>query len=268
MVRRGARRTGRRAVPSRCRPVGRSPTRPTSPSRPTTWATPCVAREIALSNGGLLFDESVVLGDPAEGRATLKVPPDRLSSTLDELGTLGEVTSRSQHADDVTTQVVDLDARIETARTSVERLQEFLGDAASVEDVATLEAELTQRETELEQLVAQQRALEGRVELATVTAVFSEPDDDDTIEGIPGVGSAFRAGLDAFVAVVQIGLVVVAWSLPFLALAAIVAGVVLWWRRRRRARRIDGPTGPTIPTGWPDRPDWPDSPDRLGGPTA
>ena len=149
----------------------------------------------------------------------------------------------------MTTQVVDLDARIETARTSVERLQEFLGDAASVEDVAALEAELTQRETELEQLVAQQRALEGRVELATVTAVFSEPDDDDAIEGIPGVGSAFRAGLDAFVAVVQIGLVVVAWSLPFLALAAIVAGVVLWWRRRRRAHRIDGPTGPTSPTG-------------------
>ena len=48
------------------------------------------ACDIALSNGGLLFDESVVLGDPAEGRATLKVPPDRLSSTLDGLGAVWE----------------------------------------------------------------------------------------------------------------------------------------------------------------------------------
>jgi hypothetical protein len=111
----------------------------------------------------------------------------------------------------------------------------------------TLEAELTRRQTELEQLEAQRRNLSERVALATVTveivptASMPEPDAGD------GIGGAFDDGLRAFAAVVYGIVLVLAVLAPFLIAGAMAAGLV--WLIVRRPPRRD--TASTVPAPTP-----------------
>lgn len=178
----------------------------------------------------------------SEGYAVLvvKVPPgsvDRLLSGLDDTGTIESI---SQSAQDVTEQLVNLDVRIQNARQSVANVREFMDRTENLNELVTLEAELTRRQTELEQLEAQQRNISDRVALSTVTieviptaSVPEPPADDDQ-----SIGDAFRSGWDAFVTLMfGIGFVLAA-TLPFLITGLLLAaGTWLIVRRRDDRRR-------------------------------
>lgn len=126
--------------------------------------------------GGLLFGQEATGGDEPRAILTFKVPPDKFQDALFRLGGLGEVISQTRTTDDVTEAVVDLQSRIRTAETSVERLRGLMADATNLDNIATLEAQLLERETTLEQLRGQLRTLEGQVDLATIVMTLSQAD--------------------------------------------------------------------------------------------
>ncbi len=185
----------------------------------------------------------------SEGYAVLvvKVPPqsvDRLLSGLDDTGT---VQSINQSAQDVTEQLVNLDVRIRNARQSVDNVRGFMESTENLSELVTLEAELTRRQTELEQLEAQQRNIADRVALSTITieviptaAVPEPPADEDQ-----SIGDAFRSGWDAFLAVLfGLGFVLAA-TLPFL-VSGLLLALVGWAivRRRNATDRSDRSSAP------------------------
>ncbi|MDH3500363.1 MAG: DUF4349 domain-containing protein [Acidimicrobiia bacterium] len=124
--------------------------------------------------GGVLFGQQTQ-GLP-EPRSVLvfKVLPDNFQAALSALGSIGEVRTQNVSADDVTERVVDLQSRISTAETSVERLRGFLENATTISDIAELEAQLVIRETDLETMRGQLRTLQDRVDLATITLTLTE----------------------------------------------------------------------------------------------
>lgn len=144
--------------------------------------------------GGFLFgQQSVGLPEP-QSILVFKVDPDRFQEALERLGAIGEVRNQNVSADDVTDRIVDLESRIATAETSVDRLRELLRDADSVEAIAALEGQLLARETELESMRGQLRTLQDRVALATITLTLTEalsrPQLDLAITAYPGHGDA------------------------------------------------------------------------------
>lgn len=168
----------------------------------------------------------------------VKVPPEAVDRLLSGLDDTGEVLSINQNARDVTEQLVDLDVRIANARTSVANVREFMDRTENLNELVTLESELTRRQTELEQLEAQQRNLSERVALSTITievvptASVPEPvsDEDESIS------DAFTSGWDAF-ATFAFGIAfVVAATLPFLVLGLALAVAIWMWTRRRERR--------------------------------
>ena len=126
--------------------------------------------------GGLLFGQEATGGDEPRAILTFKVPPENFQDALFRLGGLGEVISQTRTTDDVTEAVVDLQSRIRTQETSVERLRALMADAADLDNIATLEAQLLERETVLEQLRGQLRTLEGQVDLATIVMTLTQAD--------------------------------------------------------------------------------------------
>jgi hypothetical protein len=181
-----------------------------------------------------------------QGYAVLvvKVPPESVDSLLAGLDDTGTVQSINQSAQDVTEQLIDLDVRISNARQSVANVREFMDRTENLNELVTLEGELTRRQTELERLEAQQRNLSDRVALSTVTievvptASVPELIDDDSI------GDAFEQGWDAFTGFIfGIGYVL-ALLLPFLVVGAIAASVA-WVLVRRRNRRRPAPVSTT-----------------------
>ncbi len=209
----------------------------------------------AATLGGGVASSDVNYGNAgvggSEGYAVLvvKVPPgsvDRLLSGLDDSGT---VQSINQSAQDVTEQLVNLDVRIQNARQSVANVREFMDRTENLIELVTLEAELTRRQTELEQLEAQQRNISDRVQLSTITieVVPTASIPDAVAEQDRSIADAFRSGWDAFVTVLfGIGIVLAA-TLPFL-ISSLLLVLVAWMIIRRRDDRLGGrpgkPAGP------------------------
>ncbi len=152
------------------------------------------ATRIVEGLGGFLFgQQSVGLPEPSSV-LIYKVDPARFHEALDALGELGEVRSQNVAADDVTDRIVDLESRISTSETSVVRLRQLLAEAESIDVIASIESQLLQRETELETMRAQLRALEEQVALATITVTLTEalsrPQVDLAVTAYPGHGDA------------------------------------------------------------------------------
>ena len=186
--------------------------------------------------GGYVFSQQTNLGERPSSSIVLKVPPAKVGALLGTLGSVGKVTSQTQQAEDVTARYVDLESRITAARASVARVREFLDRTTNVGELAGLEAELTRRQTELEQLLGQQRVLASSSELATVTVTLTPVPPAAVGTGRPSASKALHKGVDSLVNVGGAIAVVAAFALPWLPVLLLIGGVLVWRRRARRAR--------------------------------
>jgi hypothetical protein len=201
------------------------------------------ARDIGATQGGYAGREEV---REEFATLTLHIPSDRFDRALDELSALGEVTSRTQSAEDVTEQVVDLDSRVATQRASVDRVRALLARATTVDEIVLIEQEVTSREADLESLEQRRQALAGQVAMSTVTlristtGVAPAPRQEDPGGFLAGLSDGWGAFLDAGAGTLR----VIGAVLPFLLLAVPAAAAVRWWRRRRTTAAVARRTEP------------------------
>jgi len=117
-------------------------------------------------------------GNTGSGRtltATLRVPADQLDATLTEVKTLGRVESESQSGQDVTSQYVDLQARLSNARNTEQRLTDLLRNrTGKLSDVLEVEQELDRVRGEIEQMEAERKNMSNQVSYATLNATIAE----------------------------------------------------------------------------------------------
>ncbi len=122
--------------------------------------------------------ELKVDGTTASGRsltATLHVPADQLDATLTEIKTLGRVESESQGGQDVTSQYVDLQARLANATNTEQRLTDLLRNrTGKLSDVLEVEQELDRVRGEIERMEAERKTMANQVSYATLNATITE----------------------------------------------------------------------------------------------
>jgi hypothetical protein len=122
--------------------------------------------------------ELKVGGSTGSGRAlnaTLRVPADQLDATLTELKTLGRVESETQSGQDVTSQYVDLQARLANARNTEQRLTDLLRQrTGKLSDVLEVGREVDRVRGEIEQMEAERKNMSNQVSFATLNATITE----------------------------------------------------------------------------------------------
>ena len=126
------------------------------------------AVNIVQSSGGVVFGQEVRSSPEPLSFLTFKVEPPLFMRVLERLAGVGELIDKQITADDVTERIVDFRSRIATAEASVLRLRDLLVSAPDLENVALIERELLQRETDLETLRGRLRTLTDQVSLATI----------------------------------------------------------------------------------------------------
>jgi hypothetical protein len=195
---------------------------------------------------------------PGESVLVLRVPVARMDQTLEQVAGVGKELWRTSSSVDVTADLADLGSRVKTAQASVERVRALLARAGSVQEIVSIEAELTRRESDLEALEARQAALSGRADLSTLTVTLRTPEVTSPVT--PAEDNGFRSGLrrgwHAVVVSTGILLTVLGALLPLAVVAAIIGLPVWWGLRRRSGRRRPAPaTAPgTPPNPPPGRP--------------
>jgi archaellum component FlaC len=99
----------------------------------------------------------------------IRVPQDKLETTLDSLAKLGTVERRNLSAEDVTNQLVDFQARLRNLRKTESTLLQIMNRSGSVGDVLKVAQELSNIRQSIEQIDAQLQSLTNRVAYSTIT---------------------------------------------------------------------------------------------------
>ncbi len=163
---------------------------------------------------------------------TVRVPDAELDVYLDRLATVGKVTFLSTSTLDVTTTVIDLDARIETLNTSIVTLTKLQGEAISVADLVAVESELTARTAERNSLVAQREFLQDQVDMSTVyISIAADPaTTTDSPDFVQGLQNGWNALINTFAAAITFA----GFLVPFIIAALVVIAVVIAIRSARK----------------------------------
>jgi Domain of unknown function (DUF4349) len=109
-------------------------------------------------------------GDGARRRITLelKVPQQNLDPTLEALTKLGTVVNTQVSSEDVTTQIVDTEARLKNLRQQEAMTQKIMERTGSIKDVLAVSQQLSQVRDQIERLDAQVKQLKTQVAYSTI----------------------------------------------------------------------------------------------------
>lgn len=175
---------------------------------------------------------------PARTSVVLRVPVAKLDGVVRELKTLGAVQTAQTTSEDVTSQRVDLDARIKALQTSVDRLLAIMREARDPEALIAAENALSQRQADLDSLRAQRAALGDRIEDSTVDVTFvAEAIGGPSPKEYQGFVGQIERGWDGLVSVVSTLVLLFGLLLPWLGVPAVAGAIVYGVIRLVRARR-------------------------------
>ena len=210
--------------------------------------------------GGYFQQSSVSNGSDGYRRAsyTVRVPAAQFEPFFRQAGQLCHVTYKNASADDVSESYYDTEARLETARIKLERLQTLLAKATSMEDIITIESAISDTEQAIDSLSGELRHYDSLVGYSTVTLSLEEvyrlSDTEAPATGfVQRMGTALTSGWKGFITGVQGILIALAYGWVWLVLLAAVACLVILWVRRVKKRKRDQRTADMRKNAAPER---------------
>lgn len=205
--------------------------------------------------GGFVQDSSVNgwSRDNGDGTFTImdrsahyvvRVPAAKFDAFMALTEGIGNVTSSSRNAENVTSQYTDYEARLSSLNTQEERLLAMLEKTTDLDSLITLEARLSEVRYEIESIERNLRNLDQRLAYSTVTLDIQEVEiytPTVTVQRTFGekLSDAFSDGWNDFTRGIQRFIINLARSLPGLVLFVVIAGgaVLVFFKVRKRIRR-------------------------------
>jgi hypothetical protein len=135
------------------------------------------ARTIATGAGGFVVSSSASQGEEerlVRGTLVIRVPERSYARVLEQLSDLGRVEAQEEAGQDVSQELVDLQARIRHLEAVEARLLGFLEETESVASALTVQAELNQVQLEVEQARGRLAYLDDQVAFATISLEIRE----------------------------------------------------------------------------------------------
>ena len=174
---------------------------------------------------------------------TVRVPADNYRQLLAALGNAASLLSQSESASDVTSNYIDVEARLTALENQRDRLNELADQAETTADLLEIESQLSDVQYQIESYTAQMRDLNSRIAYSTVNVSLREvavltPTGTTFADRL---ATAFFGGWHAFADFMQGLFLTIVYLLPLLLLVAAVVVLLVVLGRRRRARRAAHP---------------------------
>jgi hypothetical protein len=188
---------------------------------------------------------STVLADPYAS-LVVRVPEDLFETALKRFSRLGAVQSVSTSSEDVTSQYVDVQARLRHFRAVERRLVGFLQETTTVNQMLAVQDRIDQVQLTIEELTAQMKSLRESTSYGTLSVYLSERDATAAIHAGDTFGGTFWNSVELLGHGARVTALVLTALVPFIAVFGAVA-VAVWLavRRLRKGRRQAAP--PTLP---------------------
>ena len=156
---------------------------------------------LVSSYNGTIADEqtdSDRRGRAMESTLTLRVPTSSFAEAMNGLARIGKVEHQTRKSEDVTTKVLDNEARVRAAERAIRQIEVLLGRANALRDIIAIESDLARRQADLDSLKSQEAWLEDQTSLSTINVHLSRPGaapEEEARGFLAGLGE--RLGRDA-----------------------------------------------------------------------
>jgi len=127
--------------------------------------------ERANSQGQSIFDQGF---SQRSAWYTVKIPAEHFYDIFNGLESIGHVLNQNKGIEDVTSQFVDVEARLKTLAVQEARLLDILEKTTTLEDIVELEYALQDVRLEIEMYTSTLRNLNERVRFSTLTIQIQE----------------------------------------------------------------------------------------------
>jgi hypothetical protein len=198
--------------------------------------------DLAAADGGFVSSDQAQFGggSSASGTIVLRVPQINFQTLVTQVQRVGDATSVTTTAQDVTGQYVDLQARIRALEASRQQYLTIMTRATSIGDVLAVQSQLDTLQSEIEQLQGQLNVLSNETTYGTLTVSVTEAGKKQPPAPVSpptsGLSKAWHDGVGGFVSgfewFIRIGGPLL-FVLLFLAALAIL-GRLAWRTTRRR----------------------------------
>lgn len=197
-----------------------------------------------VKNVGGYIESTYQSGDRENGSTrsssmTLRIPSEKLDEFLNGLDGVGRVVDRSESSTDMTVQYADNEARLATLRAKMERLNELLEKAETVEELISIESAIADTQYSIDSYETRQRTIDRQVDMSEVD-VYLREDSPVEIASEMSLGErisrAFQTSVEGFGRFMRNMLVFLVMALPALGLIAVVTAAVLLIRRAKKKR--------------------------------
>jgi hypothetical protein len=198
------------------------------------------------SEGGAKSSASAALTDPYAS-LVVRVPEQLFETAIKRFSKLGEVQGASTSSEDVTSQYVDLGARLRHYRAVERRLIGFLSETTNVNQMLAVQSRIDDVQLTIEELSAQLKSMRETTTYGTLSVYVSEKDRTPAaIHASNTFGGTFWSSLELLGHGARVTALVLTALLPFLVVFGSI-GVIVWYivRRLRRSRRQTAQ--PTLP---------------------
>ena len=200
-------------------------------------------KELVKSNGGY-YENSSVTGTAEYGgryaNYVTRVPAANYQAFMDSVGQIGSVTSSNEYVDDITSDYVDVQARLRTLNTKLQRLEELEKNATTVEDLLAVEDRINNVVYEIESYTAKLKLYDDKIDFCTVTieldevVTYSEVKKDTAWNRFT---EAFGDSISGFVSFLESLVIAIIYLFPYLIVIGIITLIVLKVTKKKRLER-------------------------------
>lgn len=125
---------------------------------------------------------------------TVRIPSEKFDAAMEAAGTLGTVKNKNISAQDVSDQFYDLQSRLATKKILRDKLNGYLKQATSMQDILKVESELNSVQSEIESMEGKFKRLSSQIDFSTIKIYASLPYKSTQGGGfeLPDLGDGFR----------------------------------------------------------------------------
>lgn len=159
----------------------------------------------------------------------IKVPKDNFQNFLKAVEKIGVITNENTSSEDITKQYYDTETRLKVYEAQEARYLELLNEAKTMEDILTIEKQLTEVRYNIEYLTGYKNEMKDLVDYGTVSIYLHEVDEPTKIINAPKnfgdkIVNAFATSLKSLKYVGTSFILIIVSIIPY----AVIFGILGW----------------------------------------
>lgn len=191
------------------------------------------ATSVAGTFHGYVESSSQSQGDKSRsGTLLIRVPSANFDATMRALGDLGNIDSQSVSGQDVSSQFVDLEARLRTWEAQEAVFIRLMHKANSINQTLQIQRQLQDVQMQIEEIKGELHQLHDQTTLATIDVTIHEPGvvpvKPQPVSARPSLSEAWSKALNGLLGVLYTVVVGLGYLVPVGAI--VLLGVYLWRR--------------------------------------